>query len=87
MEHRAVVRITPHITRYINKRTLRLLAALGAVTAGSVAVTSCLGAVLMVRQLRLIAEERKALPVLRRAAEVYLEKNGETVGRGRRKDP
>ena len=77
MDHRSVLRVT----RYINKRTLRLLAALGVVTAGCIAVISCLGAVLMVRQLRLISAQRKALPVLQRAAEVYLEKNGENVGR------
>lgn len=80
MDHRSVLRMT----RYINKKTLHLLAALGVVTAGCIAVISCLGAVLMVRQLRLISAQRKALPVLQRAAEVYLEKNGEKVGKKKR---
>lgn len=81
MDHRFAPR---RVTRYINKRTLRLLTALGMVMAASVAVISCLGAVLMVRQLRLISAQRKALPVLQRAAEVYLEKNGEKVDRKKR---
>lgn len=83
MDHRSVLRVT----KYLNKGTLRLLAAVGMVTAGCVAVTSCLGAVLIVRQLRLISAQRKALPVLQRAAEVYLAKNApeEKPAQGRRK--
>ena len=71
MDRHSVLRLT----KYLNKGTLRLLAAVGMVTAGCVAVTTCLGAVLMVRQLQLISAQRKALPVLRRAAEVYLRNN------------
>ena len=61
--------------RLMNGRTLRLLAALGTVMAVCAAVMSALGAMLVVRQLQLISAQRKALPVMRRAAEVYLEKN------------
>lgn len=71
MDHRSVLRLT----KYINKGTLRLLAVLGMVMAGCIAVTTCLGAVLMVRQLQLISAQRKALPTLRKAAEVYLRNN------------
>lgn len=83
MDHRSVLRVT----KYVNKGTLRLLAIAGMVTAACVAVTSCLGAVLIVRQLRLISAQRKALPVLQKAAEAYLAKNApeELPDGGRRK--
>lgn len=83
MDHRSVLRVT----KYVNKGTLRLLATAGVVTAACVAVTSCLGAVLIVRQLRLISAQRKALPVLQKAAEAYLAKNApeELPNQGRRK--
>ena len=61
--------------RLINRRTLRLLTVLGTVLAVCTAVMSALGALLMVRQLQLISAQKKTLPVLRSAAEVYLEKN------------
>ena len=44
--------------RLVNKRTLRLFALLGTVTAVCAAVMSALGALLMVRQLQLISAQR-----------------------------
>lgn len=73
--------------RLVNKRTLRLFALLGTVTVVCAAVMSALGALLMVRQLQLISAQRKALPVMRRAAEVYLEKNAPEAVSTHRKKP
>ena len=61
--------------RLVNRRTLRLLAVLGTVLTVCTAVMSALGALLMVRQLQLVSAQRKALPVLQKAAETYLRKN------------
>ena len=61
--------------KLVNKRTLKFLAFLGTVMAVCAAVMSALGALLMVRQLQLVSAQRKALPVLQEAAQLYLEKN------------
>lgn len=66
-------RIRP--SHLLNKRTLKLLTVLGTVAAVCTAVVSALGALLMVRQLQLISLQRRTLPVLRQAAQLYLEKN------------
>lgn len=62
--------------KLLNRRTLRFFAILGTVMAVCTAILSALGAVLVVRQLRLVSLQRKTLPVLRDAAQLYLEKNG-----------
>ena len=64
-----------HAVKLVNKRTLKFLAVLGTVMAVCTAVMSALGALLMVRQLQLVSAQRKALPVLQEAAQLYLEKN------------
>ncbi len=61
--------------KLVNRRTLRFLTILGTALAVCTAVMSALGALLMVRQLQLISAQKKALPMLQKAAEVYLEKN------------
>ncbi len=61
--------------KLVNRRTLRFLALAGTVLTVCTAVMSALGALLMVRQLQLVSAQRKALPVLQKAAEVYLRKN------------
>lgn len=83
MSHRYVLRAAKHI----NKDTLRLLTVLGMVMAVCAAVMSFLGALLMFRQLRLISAQRKALPVIQRAAQLYLDQNApaETPAQRRRK--
>ena len=63
------------LAKVVNKRTLKLLSLIGALLAAAAAVVSALGALLVVKQLRLAEEQRKALPVLRRAAELYIEQN------------
>lgn len=83
--------MSPHrilrASRHINKRTLHLLAILGAALAVCAAVMSLLGALLMVRQLQLVSAQKKALPVLQRAAQLYLDQNApeETPAQRRRK--
>lgn len=62
--------------RLLDRRTLRFFAILGTVLAVCSAIVSALGAVLLVRQLQLVALQRKTLPILRDAAQLYLEKNG-----------
>lgn len=69
--HRAARRAV----KLVNKRPLKFLAFLGTVMAVCAAVMSALGALLMVRQLQLVSAQRKALPVLQEAAQLYLEKN------------
>lgn len=64
-----------HPARLLNRRTLKLLTFLGTVTAVCAAILSALGALLMVRQLQLVALQRRTLPVLRQAAQLYLEQN------------
>lgn len=83
MNHRALL----YAAKHINKRTLHLLAAAGAVLAACAAVMSFLGALLMIRQLQLVSAQKKALPVLQRAAQLYLDQNApeETPARRRRK--
>lgn len=60
---------------FLNRRTLKLLTVLGTVAAVCTAVISALGALLMVRQLQLISLQRRTLPVLRQAAQLYLDQN------------
>lgn len=64
-----------HAAKYVNKNTLRLLTVLGGVMAACAAVMSFLGALLMIRQLQLVSAQKKALPVLQRAAQLYLDRN------------
>lgn len=64
-----------HPTKLLNRRTLRMLTILAAVAAVCTAVMSALGALLMVRQLQLVALQRRTLPVLRQAAQLYLDQN------------
>ena len=64
-----------HPTKLLNRRTLRMLSILAAVAAICTAVMSALGALLMVRQLQLVALQRRTLPVLRQAAQLYLDQN------------
>ena len=64
-----------HPTKLLNRRTLRMLSILAAVAAVCTAVMSALGALLMVRQLQLVALQRRTLPVLRQAAQLYLDQN------------
>ena len=63
------------LAKLASRRTLRLLGILGTVMAVCAAVVSALGALLMVRQLQLVSAQKKALPVLQRAAQVYLDQN------------
>lgn len=64
-----------HPAKLLNRRTLRMLSILAAVAAVCTAVMSALGALLMVRQLQLVALQRRTLPVLRQAAQLYLDQN------------
>ena len=69
-----------HPTKLLNRRTLRMLSILAAVAAVCTAVMSALGALLMVRQLQLVALQRRTLPVLRQAAQLYLDQNAPAPG-------
>ena len=73
--------------KHLNKRTLRLIGFAAGAVAGCAAVMSFLGAMLMIRQLQLVSAQKKALPVIQRAAQLYLDQNGgsETPAQRRRK--
>jgi len=71
--------------KHLNKDTLRLAAVLGGILAACAAVMSFLGALLMIRQLQLVSAQRKALPVLQQAAQLYLDQNGSVEAPVRRR--
>lgn len=69
-----------------DERTIKLLTVLGAVVLACTAISSALHALLAARQLQLISLQRKTLPVLRQAAQLYLDQNApETTSATRRK--
>ena len=62
--------------KHLNKRTLRYIGFAAGAVAGCAAVISFLGTMLMLRQLQLVAAQKRALPVIQRAAQLYLDQNG-----------
>ena len=66
---------TKQLAKVVNKRTLKLLSLAAVAITAATAVISALGALLVVKQLRLVDEQQKTLPVLKRAAELYIRQN------------
>ncbi|MCI9194177.1 MAG: hypothetical protein HFF14_01215 [Angelakisella sp.] len=63
--------------KHLNKHTLRYIGFAAGAVAGCAAVISFLGTMLMLRQLQLVAAQKRALPVIQRAAQLYLDQNGQ----------